>query len=161
MGAGKIDKAIDSFWTPCYPKNKFIGAQISAERDLRGENSKTKRQNPSGIYGAVMNGENLFWMTLKIYIDLRPKSLRKVFSVLPMFRLSKFCKEDPLGKPTPEIPPNPPLVKGDRGDFWRALPHGSLFWLRLRCVVASVALGWIIFLFLKMGELVVWKKIRF
>jgi hypothetical protein len=48
-------------------------------------------------------------------------------SVLLTFRLSKFCKEDPFWKPTSEIPPNPPLVKGGRGDFWRALPHGNLF----------------------------------
>jgi len=32
-----------------------------------------------------------------------------------------------FGNPPPEIPPNPPLVKGGRGDFWGALPHGNLF----------------------------------
>jgi hypothetical protein len=74
-------------------------------------------------------------------------------SVVLTFRPFKFCKEDSFWKPTSEIPPNPPLVKGGRGDFWRALPHGNLFWLRIRCAVPSVAnVFW-----LRLGRVVIYE----
>jgi hypothetical protein len=33
----------------------------------------------------------------------------------------EIWQEIPIGQPVSEIPPNPPLEKGGRGDFWQAI----------------------------------------
>jgi hypothetical protein len=46
-------------------------------------------------------------------------------------------KTGEMGKLSPENPPNPPLLKGGRGDFWKAFPAGKIISLVAFCDAVS------------------------
>ena len=61
---------------------------------------------------------------LVIKISLCSKSTCLVVGPIDTKNLETW-QETLIGQPVSEIPPNPPLRKGGRGDFWKARAHGK------------------------------------